>query len=35
MSVDTDAAHQDIVDNGEAALAANPVSLAVLQTAIG
>jgi hypothetical protein len=35
MSINTSAAHQDIVDNGEAALAADPVPLAVPQAAIG
>jgi hypothetical protein len=35
MPINTSAAYEDIVDNGEAALAADPVSLAVPQAAIG
>lgn len=35
VSVDTDAADQDIVDDGEAALAADPVAATVLQATVG
>jgi hypothetical protein len=35
MSVDTGAADKDIVDDGEAAFATDPFSLAVLQAAVG
>lgn len=35
MPIDTGTADHDIVDDRKAALATNPVSLTVLQTAIG
>lgn len=35
ISVDADAADEHVVDDGEAAFAADPVALAVLQAAVG